>query len=161
MAFWSHSSLLARNCCMHAFYILHCTLCFINYVVWVVAIVWFVCRGVICLLKVVDGSVVKGDRVIASSTGEVYDVLGGGLFSVAPPPPPSLPCHCSGLRCMMGVCCSGIGYHQACICPQECSQRDIKQDQDEHCLCHDTKCTAAHCCITLSLSFFAKANWLT
>ncbi|KAL0048521.1 hypothetical protein WJX82_004995 [Trebouxia sp. C0006] len=32
-------------------------------------------RGVICLLKVVDGSVVKGDRVIASSTGEVYDVL--------------------------------------------------------------------------------------
>ena len=73
---------------MHAFYILHCTLCFINYVVWVVAIVWFVCRGVICLLKVVDGSVVKGDRVIASSTGEVYDVLEVGSSSVPSPPPP-------------------------------------------------------------------------
>ena len=33
------------------------------------------CRGVICLLKVVDGTLTKGDRVIASSTGEMYDVL--------------------------------------------------------------------------------------
>ena len=34
-----------------------------------------VSRGVICLLKVVDGIVKKGDRVIASATDEVYDVL--------------------------------------------------------------------------------------
>lgn len=38
-------------------------------------------RGVICLLKVVDGSVTKGDRVIASSTGEVYDVLEVGVLA--------------------------------------------------------------------------------
>ncbi len=74
---------------------------------------WFVCRGVICLLKVVDGSVVKGDRVIASSTGEVYDVLevtSSTVENPSPPPPlpPTLPCHCSGLRCNRGVCCSGL-----------------------------------------------------
>ena len=33
------------------------------------------CRGVICLLRVVDGIVKKGDKVIASSSGEIYDVL--------------------------------------------------------------------------------------
>ncbi len=77
---------------------------------------WLVCRGVICLLKVVDGSVVKGDRVIASSTGEVYDVLEVGSSTVentsppSPLPPPTLPCHCSGLRCNRGVCFSGFGY---------------------------------------------------
>jgi len=89
------SALLARNCCMHAFYILHCIPRFINYVVWMVAIVWFVCRGVICLLKVVDGSVVKGDRVIASSTGEVYDVLevtSSTVENPSPPPPSPPPC---------------------------------------------------------------------
>ena len=32
-------------------------------------------RGVICLLRVVDGMVKKGDKVIASSSGEIYDVL--------------------------------------------------------------------------------------
>lgn len=52
-----------------------------------VAIVWLLCRGVICLLKVVDGSVTKGDRVIASSTGEVYDVLEVRSSTMDPPPP--------------------------------------------------------------------------
>ena len=32
-------------------------------------------RGVICLLKVVDGTLKKGDRVVAASTEETYDVL--------------------------------------------------------------------------------------
>jgi len=75
---WWHfgvTGTLGQNLCMHAFCILRCLLCFTIYVVWTVAIVWFLCRGVICLLKVVDGSVIKGDRVIASSTGETYDVL--------------------------------------------------------------------------------------
>lgn len=34
-----------------------------------------VLRGVICLLKVVDGMLKKGDRVVAASTEETYDVL--------------------------------------------------------------------------------------
>lgn len=33
------------------------------------------CRGVICLLKVVDGEVVKGDRITTASNGEHYDIL--------------------------------------------------------------------------------------
>ena len=53
--------------------------------------VCFLCRGVICLLKVVDGSVTKGDRVIASSTGEVYDVLEVRSSTMDPPLPPSPP----------------------------------------------------------------------
>ncbi|KAL3142012.1 hypothetical protein ABBQ32_004651 [Trebouxia sp. C0010 RCD-2024] len=38
-------------------------------------------RGVICLLKVVDGMVKKGDKVMASSTEEVYDVLEVGVLA--------------------------------------------------------------------------------
>lgn len=33
------------------------------------------CRGVICLLKVVDGEVRKGDRITAAFNGEHHDVL--------------------------------------------------------------------------------------
>ena len=95
--------------CRQAFCIQHCLLCFITCVVWMVANVWFVCRGVICLLKVVDGSVTKGDRVIASSTGEVYDVLEVRSFTVEPPPRPWA-CLRSALRCTRGLCCSQVGY---------------------------------------------------
>ena len=102
--------------CMQALCIQHCLLCFIHCVVWMVANVWFVCRGVICLLKVVDGSVTKGDRVIASSTGEVYDVLEVRSFTVESPPPLplGLSLQCTevykGLRCTRGLCCSQVGY---------------------------------------------------
>lgn len=32
-------------------------------------------RGVICLVEVVDGRLRKGDKVVASSSGEAYDIL--------------------------------------------------------------------------------------
>lgn len=32
------------------------------------------CRGVICLVEVIDGRVVKGDRVSGVASGETYDV---------------------------------------------------------------------------------------
>ena len=32
-------------------------------------------RGVICLVEVVDGHLRKGDRVVASSTGDTYDIM--------------------------------------------------------------------------------------
>ena len=41
-------------------------------------------RGVICLLKVVDGTLKKGDRVVAASTEETYDVLEVSAFPLTP-----------------------------------------------------------------------------
>jgi translation elongation factor EF-4 len=32
-------------------------------------------RGVICLVEIVDGELRKGDRVVAFSSGEAYDIL--------------------------------------------------------------------------------------
>lgn len=32
-------------------------------------------RGVICLVEIVDGHLRKGDKVVASSTGDTYDIL--------------------------------------------------------------------------------------
>lgn len=34
-----------------------------------------VCRGVICLVRIVDGEVVKGDKVTSISSGMNHDVL--------------------------------------------------------------------------------------
>eukprot|EP00195_Chlamydomonas_chlamydogama_P016553 CAMPEP_0202908548 /NCGR_PEP_ID=MMETSP1392-20130828/46429_1 /ASSEMBLY_ACC=CAM_ASM_000868 /TAXON_ID=225041 /ORGANISM="Chlamydomonas chlamydogama, Strain SAG 11-48b" /LENGTH=570 /DNA_ID=CAMNT_0049597945 /DNA_START=323 /DNA_END=2035 /DNA_ORIENTATION=+ len=38
-------------------------------------------RGVICLVEIVDGSVAKGDRITAASTGEDYDVQEVGILA--------------------------------------------------------------------------------
>lgn len=32
-------------------------------------------RGVVCLLEIVDGALARGDRVVAASTQEAYDIL--------------------------------------------------------------------------------------
>jgi translation elongation factor EF-4 len=32
-------------------------------------------RGVICMVEIIDGHLRKGDRVVASSTGDTYDIL--------------------------------------------------------------------------------------
>ena len=37
-------------------------------------------RGVICLIEIVDGHLKKGDKIIAASTGEDYEVLDVGLM---------------------------------------------------------------------------------
>ena len=46
------------------------------------------CRGVICLVEVVDGSLQTGDKVASLASGETYDVSD---VSTAPPPACKLP----------------------------------------------------------------------
>ena len=37
-------------------------------------------RGVICLVNIVDGSIKKGDKIQAASSGKVYDALEVGVL---------------------------------------------------------------------------------
>ncbi|GAX75362.1 hypothetical protein CEUSTIGMA_g2806.t1 [Chlamydomonas eustigma] len=49
-------------------------------------------RGVICLVQLVDGRVTKGDRIVASSTGEDYEVQEVGILAPEPYPTGVLLC---------------------------------------------------------------------
>jgi translation factor GUF1, mitochondrial len=43
-------------------------------------------RGVICLIEVIDGTIKKGDNIMAASTGHAYEVLDIGLMYPEPTP---------------------------------------------------------------------------
>ncbi len=43
-------------------------------------------RGVICLIEIIDGQLLKGDKVTCASTGRSYDVLDTGLMYPEPTP---------------------------------------------------------------------------
>ncbi len=47
-------------------------------------------RGVICLIEIIDGSLKKGDMVMAAHTGQSYEVLELGLMYPEPTPMPAL-----------------------------------------------------------------------
>lgn len=54
-------------------------------------------RGVIAHIRVVDGSVTKGDRIVMASTGRSYDALDVGIFT-------------PGMRSQPGLGCGEVGY---------------------------------------------------
>ncbi|KAG1665472.1 hypothetical protein FOA52_007604 [Chlamydomonas sp. UWO 241] len=49
-------------------------------------------RGAVCLVAVVDGLVAKGDKVVAASSGDVYEVQECGLLAPEQTPTPALLC---------------------------------------------------------------------